>query len=36
MGYLSNGMCEQGHYSDIVDFLPGIELKTDKGKRVFI
>lgn len=28
-----NGMCEQGHYSDIVDFLPGIELKTDKGKK---
>lgn len=30
------GTCEQGNYSDLVDFLPGIELKTDKGKKVFI
>lgn len=28
-----NVTCEQGNYSDLVDFLPGIELKTDKGKK---
>lgn len=28
-----NGRCELGNYSELVDFLPGIELKTDKGKK---
>lgn len=29
----TNGVCSKGKYSDLVDFLPGIELKTNKGKR---
>lgn len=28
-----NGECEFGKYKDLIDFLPGIELKTDKGKH---
>lgn len=28
-----NGSCEKGCYKELVDFLPGIEFKTDKGKR---
>lgn len=27
-----NGVVESGKVKDLVDFLPGIELKTDKGK----
>ena len=28
-----NGKCENGNYKDLIDFLPGIELKTDKGQH---
>ncbi|MBO3322854.1 PHP domain-containing protein [Clostridium perfringens] len=28
-----NGQCEKGHYKELIDFLPGIELKTDKGQH---
>ena len=27
-----NGVCEKGNFKDFIEFLPGIELKTDKGK----
>lgn len=28
-----NGKCESGYYRDLIDFIPGIELKTDKGEH---
>ncbi len=28
-----NGSCSLGLFKDLIDFLPGIELKTDKGKN---
>lgn len=30
--FYENGVCEKGRFKDFVEFLPGIELKTDKGK----
>ncbi|EJT6500920.1 PHP domain-containing protein [Clostridium perfringens] len=28
-----NGECEKGPYKELIDFIPGIELKTDKGQH---
>ncbi|EMU54366.1 TrlF family AAA-like ATPase [Clostridium butyricum] len=27
------GKCDKGYYKELIDFLPGIELKTDKGQH---
>lgn len=29
----NEGRCEKGWYKDLIDFVPGIELKTDKGQH---